>query len=238
MIMVGTTLGSLVVAEDRDLPKKKTNIIGNIIRFFFYLLVWTVIALFINILIEILGILFAWWELPGSAHSLQMLRVELGWLNRDFHGVLGSPTDNAVRFSSYMYNLFFVWFGYDIALSIVDSSANTGYVGYIKASLNITQLFFVRVIVLTFSLPIFLLFAAMALVDGLMKRELRRFGGDRESGWIWHRAFQSIKPLSIAPFVLYLASPWSIHPTIVILPFVLMISYAIWLSTLKFKKYA
>ena len=46
MIMVGTTLGSLVVAEDRDLPKKKTNIIGNIIRFFFYLFVWIFIALF------------------------------------------------------------------------------------------------------------------------------------------------------------------------------------------------
>ena len=226
------------MAEQRDLPKKKTNFIGNIIRFFFYLLVWIVFALMINILIEILGMLFNWWDLPGAAHSDWMLRVELGWLNRDFQGVLGSPTDNAIRFSSYMYDLFFVWFGYDIAQSVLDSSANTGYVAYIKASMNITQLFFVRMIVLLFSLPIFIIFASMAFVDGLMKRELRRFGGDRESGWIWHRAFQSIKPLSIAPFVLYLASPWSIHPTIVILPFVMMISYAIWLSTLKFKKYA
>ena len=226
------------MAEESSRPKKKTNFVGNIIRFFFYLLVWTVFALLINIIIEVLGMLFNWWELPGAEHSNQMLSVELGWLNRDFHGVLGSPTGNAIRFSTYMYDLFFVWFGYDIAQSVLNSSANTGYVGYIKASLNITQLFFVRVIVLLFSLPVFFIFAIMAFVDGLMKRELRRFGGDRESGWIWHRAFESIKPLSIAPIVLYLASPWSIHPTIVILPFVLMISYAIWLSTLKFKKYA
>ena len=236
--MAGITQESLIVAESNTLKKKKTNFIGNTIRFFFYLIVWIFIALFINILVEILGILFVWWDLPGSEHSQQMLRVELGWLNRDFHGVLGSPTENAVRFSTYMYNLFFVWFGYDIAQSLVDSTAHTGYVGYIRATLNITQLFFVRTIVLLFSLPIFFIFAAMAIVDGLMIRELRRFGGDRESGWFWHRAYQSIKPLSIAPFVLYLGSPWSIHPTIVILPFVLMVSIALWLTTLKFKKYA
>ena len=106
------------MAEERDsIPKKKTNFVGNIIRFFFYLLVWTVFALLINIFIEVLGMLFNWWELPGAEHSNQMLSVELGWLNRDFQGVLGSPTDNAIRFSTYMYDLFFVWFGYDIAQS-------------------------------------------------------------------------------------------------------------------------
>jgi len=226
------------VADEDNLSKKKTILIGNTIRFLFYVLLSMCLVLFVNIFVEVLGILFGWWPQPGSAHSEQMLRTELGWLNRDFHGVLGSPGENSLRFSSYMYNAMFVWAGYDIAQSIVNANANTGYVGYISASLNITQLFFIRIIILVFSLPVFFIFVIMAFVDGLMKRELRRFGGDRESGWLWHRVFQSIKPLSIAPFVLYLASPWSMHPTVVVLPFVLMISYAIWLSTLKFKKYA
>lgn len=222
------------MAEER----KRTSLVGNIFRFFFYLMLWVALALVINIAVELLGILFNWWEQPGSKHSEQMLITELAWLNNDFNGVLGSPAENSLRFARYMYEAFFVWFGYDVAQSIINANADTGFVGYIRASVNITQLFFVRVIVLLFSLPIFFVFVVMAFVDGLMKRELRRFGGDRETSWMWHRAFKSIKPLTITPFVIYLASPWSIHPTIVILPFVLAVSYAVWLSTLKFKKYA
>lgn len=227
-------------ATDTHIGDKRDNegFITRRIRFFFDVVFWIATALLISILIEWIGIFLSWWPQPDEFHSATVLKKELSWINQDFSTVLGSPADSSLRFSRYMYEAFFVWFGFDLILSLINVESFGGVAAYIKASINVIQLFFSRLIILTFSLSVFLIFAIVVIVDGAVIREVRKFGLDLERSWIWSNAKSSIKPLVVVPFIVYLGSPWSIHPNWIILPFVLMLSTALWLVSSKFKKNA
>ena len=54
--------------------------------------------------------------------------------------------------------------------------------------------------------------AFVGLVDGLVRRDIRRFGAGRESGFIYHRARASLIPLAVLPWVTYLALPFRREP--------------------------
>jgi integrating conjugative element membrane protein (TIGR03747 family) len=51
---------------------------------------------------------------------------------------------------------------------------------------------------------VFGLFTLVALVDGLVQRDLRRWGGGRESSFVYHYAKTAAMPLIIMAWVLYL----------------------------------
>lgn len=195
---------------------------------------WLLFALIFNVAIEWGGIFFRYWDLPGALHSSQMLSLELGWLNQDFGRVVGQPAIAAVGFAKQFYKALFVWSGSDVLQGM---SVGVGYQQYLEATTNMVYLFAVRLVVIVFSFPVFLVFGVIGLIDGLSQRDLRRFGGDRESSYFWNRAVVLIKPMFILPFVIYLASPFSIHPNWVILPFAICFGLTVWLSSLKFKKY-
>ena len=61
-------------------------------------------------------------------------------------------------------------------------------------------------------MPVFLLFSLVALVDGLVQRDLRRWGGDGRV-----RLFTTMQkaalPLVVITWVVYLALPFSLHPS-------------------------
>jgi len=230
------------MAETRaeQVVDKKSNegFLTRRVRFVVDVVAWIAMALVLSILIEWLGIFFGWWQQPGSFHSETILQKELSWLNRDFSNVLGSPAHSSIRFSRYMYEMLFIWFGIDTAKSLLTVNSLAPVAAYFKASFTIIQLFFVRIVILAFSFPVFLVFAIVTIIDGAVMRDIRRFGLDLERAYIWHHAKAAIKPLVVTPFIVYLGSPWSIHPNWIILPFVLALSIALWLVTSKFKKHA
>ncbi len=43
-------------------------------------------------------------------------------------------------------------------------------------------------------------------VDSLMRRDLRKFGADRESSFVYHRAKRTLLPLMVSPWVSYLCA--------------------------------
>lgn len=230
------------MASEASVPQehqatRKPGFIEKRLSFVMSIATWVLVALLMNILIELAGIFIGFWDLPGSAHSTWMLRQELTWINRDFSGVLGSPAENSVRFSNLVYQWLFVWFDKDWAKSLLGFRELAPVAAYIKAAITIMQLFSVRMVVILFSIPVFFIFALVAFVDGLMVRDLRRFGGDRESSYFWHYIVKMIKPMLVTPFVLYLASPWSIHPNWAVMPFATGLAFSVWLTTAKFKKY-
>ena len=216
---------------------KPRGMIGGSIAFVLELFIWLAVALFFNILIELIGIFFQYWKVSGAAHSAQMIQTELNWLNRDFSGVFGNPAQTSVEFSRSFYQSIFVWLGYDTLAALKESPRFSMYAEYIEAAANMIYLFAMRLVVIVFSFPVFFVFGSIGLIDGLSQRDLRRFGGDRESSYFWNRVVRFIKPMFILPFVIYLASPMSIHPSLVMLPFALCFGFTIWLSSLKFKKY-
>lgn len=108
---------------------------------------------------------------------------------------------------------------------------------FILASLFVTLTFAVRLIILILALPLFALAALTGLVDGLVHRDLRKFGAGRESSFIYHRAKRLIIPALSAPWLLYLALPVSLHPLWVLLPSAGLLGLAVAITSGTFKKY-
>ncbi len=108
---------------------------------------------------------------------------------------------------------------------------------YLIAAAFTTLVFIVRLMVLVLTLPLFLMAAFVGLVDGLVRRDIRRFGAGRESGFIYHRAKASLMPLAVLPWVIYLALPVSISPLLILLPSAVLLGLATDIAAGSFKKY-
>jgi integrating conjugative element membrane protein (TIGR03747 family) len=108
---------------------------------------------------------------------------------------------------------------------------------YLIAAAYTTLVFLVRLLVLCLTLPLFLMAAFVGLVDGLVRRDMRRFGAGRESGFIYHRARASLIPLAVLPWVTYLALPVSVNPLLILLPSAALLGVAVCIAAATFKKY-
>ena len=106
-------------------------------------------------------------------------------------------------------------------LSIPDSIVRTAYLGNkeaIEVAMVGTQLFGVRAARLALAMPLLALLYTVAAADGLTQRAIRREGGGRESGNLYHRAkhMQVVVLLSAAAFTLLV--PASIDPHWILTP--------------------
>lgn len=89
---------------------------------------------------------------------------------------------------------------------------------YLLATVYVTLVFLIRVTILVLSVPLFVMVAAIGIVDGLVRRDLRRYGAAYESSFIYHHAKRWIKPATCLPCVIYLSMPFAVYPNILLLP--------------------
>ena len=108
---------------------------------------------------------------------------------------------------------------------------------FVIAMMQITQVFSVRLAILALAMPVFLLFSLVALVDGLVQRDLRRWSGGRESSYVYHYAKRAALPLVVLTWVIYLSLPFSVHPSLVVLPFAILFALTMAITASMFKKY-
>ena len=99
------------------------------------------------------------------------------------------------------------------------------------------QLFALRVGVLILSLPFLALVTLAAMSDGFVGWFLRRTGGERESGFIYHRAKRSLAWSFLLLWSIYLVPPTPMNPIYVIPPFLLAAGITTRLHVAFFKKY-
>ena len=213
---------------------------------------WLLLSLVFSILIEWAGMVL-WWPDEGLNHSRNMLEAEIGYLQADFGRSLVSS--DPARFTKDVadrayYLLFEVTRVADV-IAWVAAPTRVNEEGlrvrlhglfrpvaeYVFAAMQVTQVFSVRLAILALATPVFLLFSAVALVDGLVKRDLRRWGGGRESSFVYHWAKRSALPLLVLTWVVYLALPFSLHPSFVVLPFAGLFALSVAVTASTFKKY-
>ena len=213
---------------------------------------WLLVSLLFSVVIEWLGMMF-WWEEQGLAHSRQMLRAELGYLGDDFQRSLltSDPLRFAQNVSRHFHHVLFELTRFVDFIEWVTPAPRAGEEGlritlhhayqpiaaFVISAMQMTQVFAVRLSILTLATPVFGLFAGVALVDGLVRRDLRRWGGGRESSFVYHYAKKAALPLVVIAWVLYLALPFSLHPSWVILPFSIGFGLAVTVTASTFKKY-
>jgi integrating conjugative element membrane protein (TIGR03747 family) len=229
----------------------------------FAVIIWTLksmvglfIALFLAVLIQLAGITW-WWPDEGTAHTEHMVEVELGYLSGDFRNSLisASPVMLAQRAGEIVYHYLFektrltegiVWLR--ARLTRAPDAAETGLSvkvrklfvesgNYLATAAAAVEVFAVRTTTLALSTPTFLMFGLVGLADGLARRDLRRWGGGRESSFVYHHAKRLILPCFTLAWIIYLCMPWSINPSLVIVPCAMLFGAALLISATTFKKY-
>ena len=115
-------------------------------------------------------------------------------------------------------------------------SAYTHIAEYLQAAVNITQVFIVRLVVIILTLPIFLIVGIAASIDGLVQRELRKYGGGNESSFVYHNIKPWILPSIFWGWIIYLGFPVSVHPNFVFVPSAILYGMTIAITAATFKK--
>ena len=208
------------------------GIVGSVASTFVRLISVLVSALVLSIVIEWIGMTFFWAE-KGAEKSRQMVATELDYLSghREFNPLIGQM-DQAVLNGVLIIRVFLV----DHGLGFLAKQFSV--VGeYIDATLNIIVVFMLRLAVMVFSMPVYVFFACVGATRGLVNRELRKWGGGRESSGLFH-LFMRLVPMGfVGSWVVYLTWPWSINPNVVVLPFAMFFGGTIMAMTYRYKKY-
>ncbi len=213
---------------------------------------WLMLSLLFSIIVECLGMVI-WWPEAGLEHSRQMLSKEIEYLDRDFRqSILSSdPGRFARKIAQRSHYLLFELTGVMRLTEWLSRPATTDETGvrrklhrmympiakFVMAAIQIVQVFSVRLAILCLATPIFLIFSLIGLVDGLVQRDLRRWGGGRESSYLYHYAKNSVWIFALTAWVGYLALPFSLHPMLIVLPFAIMFGFSISVTASTFKKY-
>ncbi|MCY1452341.1 integrating conjugative element membrane protein [compost metagenome] len=108
---------------------------------------------------------------------------------------------------------------------------------FVLAAVYVSFTFVVRLTILVLATPLFLLAMFTGFIDGLMRRDLRKFGAGRESSFVYHRAKRAVIPLLLVPWIIYLSLPFSLNPLAVFLPFAVMLGVTTAITAATFKKY-
>lgn len=207
-------------------------------------------SLLFSILTEFAGLLLFWGD-QGWRHSQAMLANELGWLSEHFKSslILQQPGQTIVQWLDFLNQWLLVKTGFaDFARQARMSSQGNGIWGWINqlyvsiedfvvAAVYVTFTFVVRLTILVLATPLFLLATLSGFVDGLMRRDLRKFGAGRESSFVYHRAKRAVLPLLIVPWIIYLSLPFSLNPMAIFLPCAVMLGATTAITAATFKKY-
>ncbi|MBA6104642.1 MULTISPECIES: TIGR03747 family integrating conjugative element membrane protein [Pseudomonas] len=236
-------------AIPRPAPRRPGLIIG-IVELCLCMLGLLFASLLFSIGLELVGMLWFWPE-QGWHHSHAMWVRELGWLSDHFKRSL-LVQDPAQAIANILEHLNdWVWarsgwarsdaqlqlFSRETSLKGELAQAYVAVQEYLLAALFTVLTFIVRVAVLTLAMPLFLMAAITGAVDGLMRRDLRKFGAGRESSFVYHRAKRALLPLIVTPWMIYLSLPWSLNPNWVLLPCAAFFGCMVAITAATFKKY-
>jgi len=160
---------------------------------------WLLLALFFSILTEWVGMRF-WWPEQGLAHRQEMLEAKIGFLDTDLKRslVTADPARLADQVATKTLEVLFVRTGLIELLVRIEVSPAPAAPGssiglhdllrpavpYVIAAVQVTQVFAVRLVILTLATPVFGMFSLVALADGFVQRDLRRWGGGRENSFV------------------------------------------------------
>ena len=188
------------------------------------------LSLLMSVAVEWIGMTW-WWPDEGSGHAEGVLRRETGYLNADFR-----PAAAGVRrVTGRAYRYTFEWTGLAAALERIGGTVRVDE--YVKAALWTVQVFLVRVALLAFSAPAFAGFGVVGLTGGLTLRDIRRWSAGREFGGVYHAAKRAAPRVLFAAALAYLAIPFAVHPTAVIVPGAMLFGASALVVAASFKKY-
>ncbi|EBY5131486.1 TIGR03747 family integrating conjugative element membrane protein [Salmonella enterica subsp. enterica serovar Brazzaville] len=194
-------------------------------------------AWILAIALEWLGNAF-FWRNTCTSHSGQVLQATWQW----WRGSAGAPVwlvENLAIVSDTLQQ--------GITTLIASFSGQSGLLwtetvtSMIRCALlsagNVTLTFLLRLAILLQALPLFVLIIVVGLIDGLVRRDLRRFGAGHESGFVYHHARRMIGSSLVATGLVWLAVPFFLEPGVVLVLGAMVTGIGISVAIGTFKKY-
>lgn len=201
------------------------------------------VSLVLSIVVEWLCIAFIWPE-QGYQHSKNVMTEGFHYFSQEFQrsilyaepAVLGKWLLSQTYYWLFQFTGIEQWLHHPGTNNIVRSMAY--YLNaYVQSALYVTMTFIIRVLIILFTSPFFLLAGLIGLVEGLVQRDLRRFGVGRESAFKYHHAKRWVMPSMLMAWVVYLSVPFSVHPNIILIPAAVLFGLTIAFTASNFKKY-
>lgn len=220
------------IEPGRTIISRSSGIVHQLFRVFSRLLMLLIFALLATVVVEIIGVIFFWPE-KGAEKSRLMMEQEVIYLGRfaEKNPFLSGADDQVYRqladFDHWIIEFGLGWLAYRIQ--------SIGM--YIEITLNMINVFVLRVFVMLFSFPIYVFFGVIGLTRGLVKRELRKWGGGRESSGQFH-LWMNMVPLGfMSSWFFYLSWPFTINPNYIVMPFAMFFGWMIMLTSYRIKKH-
>ena len=177
-------------------------------------------VLVLRVVLELAGLYF-WWPQEGSRHAFQVMKQEQAEL---VIALQPHPLGNEI-------------------LVLLEKGA-TRILMVIKllrkpfTALAYTLVSFMqRLIWLAAMLPLLCLCVLIGLTEGLVRRDLRRFGSGLESVFLHRYIIRSGSSVSTTLWVFYLAQPLFLPVTLVLLPATLLAGVTVWMVAGSFKRW-
>lgn len=219
-------------------------------------------AVIVGVLIE-LGGSYTIWKGQGTQHVRSLVIQDLGYIAAAPKSIVVSDTVNfshqMIRYIALPFEKFGVLKWYDKAHGKPQKNAEEklGSGKRMKQSLDttthhvmqfISKLLVVvmyvamdvglRLSIALYALPAFVLACLVGSVDGLVRRDLRRWSGGRESSFIYHHAKRYTSLALTSGFGLYLAWPFGgFNPALMVLVFTVLVAASLSTTIAAFKKY-
>ena len=225
----------------------------------FGLLFITLFAWFIGMMIEIVGSFTLWRDLQEN-HAQQIVEQDLTYIAQAPRSLLVRDTvawsEQLVRNVRLPYERLGViaWHERQQAIYQAGLDAASGDLRHNAARANrsmqillsrwaVTSMYvlqdvLLRLSVAAFAAPAFILACLVGVVDGLVRRDLRRWGGGRESSFVYHHAKRYTAWALTGGFGLYLAWPFgNFNPSHMVIVFTVLVAFAMSTTVATFKKY-
>lgn len=199
-------------------------------------------SLLFSLILEWIGIIFFWPE-QGAEHSHIVMNQELNWFadNVTRSLLMTDPVGKLETVLHQTWQWIFIDSGFIPKLEQLHKKPDNEWIRwidiYIQATVYVTLTFVLRIFILLLTMPLFLLAALVGVIDGLVRRDIRRFGCGYESGFIYHHAKRAVAPVFFLTWIIYLSLPFSVNPCVILLPAAGIFGCAITVSIGTFKKY-
>lgn len=210
----------------------------------------TIVSWMLGVLIEIAGIYYFWPE-EGINHSRDLVTEDLGYIANAPRSII---IDDTVAFATAIVNAIEVPYRKLGVISLyermsapaqgaptshsVSNSLSFHGARLLLMTMYVAQDTILRLAVAAFALPAFVLACLLGTVDGMVRRDLRRWGGGRESSFVYHHAKRWTRWALTGGFALYLAWPFGgFDPALMVLAFTALVAATLSTTVASFKKY-
>ncbi|EMY4504421.1 DUF4400 domain-containing protein [Salmonella enterica subsp. enterica] len=179
-----------------------------------------IVALMLRVVLELAGLYF-WWPQEADRHVFQVMKQE--------------HTELVLALQSHP-------LGNEILVLLEKGATRVLMANRLLQKLFTTLAytlvsFMQRLVWLAAMLPLLCLCAITGLTEGLVRRELRRFGSGLESVFLHRYVIRSGSSVASTLWVFYLAQPLFLPAMLVLLPTALWFGIMVWMAAGSFKRW-